>query len=439
MPTNTSRRGFLQTSLATGAMIAGGALPAVLSRSAFASPFAPQDKAPKPLKILILGGSAFIGPALVELARKRGHSISTFNRGITEGRKGNLGDDIERLIGDRDPNEGEGVNALKDKKWDVCIDNSGFYPRHVKASAEILAPNVKQYIFVSTISVYADNSKAGQVESAPLAELVDETVETMGNGGEYYGGLKVLCERAAEKAAPGRTTIVRPGFIVGPNDGSDRFTWWPWRVQHSGGTEGYGMEMFCPGSPDDPMQVIDVRDLAAFMIKLAEDNTIGVFNACGPAPENKLTFGKLLDESKKVCAMLGGEGAKTEFTWVPASFIRDYPERLNTTIWIPPEGESTGFHQWSNAAGIKAGMTFRPIADTIKDTLEWFPKEIERRIRVTAEIIEEAKAKGEPVPNTGGDPARIRGGYPPEAEKAILEAWHKHKAEAAGGEKKPNA
>lgn len=431
MSTSTSRRGFLQTSLAAGAMIAGGTLPAALARSAFAT----QDKAPKPLKILILGGSAFIGPALIDIARKRGHTCTVFNRGITEKRKGNLGDDVERLVGDRDPNKGEGVNALKDKKWDVCIDDSGFYPRHVKASAEVLAPNVKQYIFVSSISAYADNSKAGQDESAALAELVDETVETMGDGGEFYGGLKVLCERAAEKALPGRTTIVRPGFIVGPNDGSDRFTWWPWRVQHSGGAEGYGMEMFCPGSPDDPMQVIDVRDLAAFMIKIAENNTIGVFNACGP--EYKLTFGKLLDESKKVCAAMGaagGKGAETQLTWVPAKFVRDYPEQLNTTIWIPPEGEAVGFHQWSNAAGIKAGMTFRPIAETIKDTLEWFPREIERRIRVTAEIIEEAKAKGEPAPNTGGDPSKIRGGYPPEVEKALLEAWHKSQV----AEPKPN-
>ena len=424
----TTRRGFLQTSLAAGAMIAGGALPAALSRSAFAF----QDKAAKPMKILILGGSAFIGPALIDIARKRGHTVTIFNRGITEKRKGFLGDDVERLVGDRDPNVKEGINALKDKKWDVCIDDSGFYPRAVKASAETVAPNVRQYIFVSTISVYKDNSKANQDESAELAKLADETVEEVTN--DSYGGLKVLCEQAAEKALPGRTTIVRPGFIVGPNDGSDRFTWWPWRVQHSGGAEGYGMEMFCPGTPDDPTQVIDVRDLAAFMIKVAEDNTIGVFNACGP--EYKLTFGKLLEESKKVCAAMGaagGRGAETQLTWVPAKFVREYPEQLNTTIWIPPEGEAIGFHQWSNAAAIKAGMTFRPISETIRDTLEWFPKEIERRVRVTAEVAEEAKAEGKPPPPDRGDPSKIRGGYAPEVEKALLEAWHKQEDPANTG------
>ncbi len=423
MSTSTSRRGFLQTSLAAGAMIAGGALPAALARSAWSM----QDKAAKPMRILILGGTGFIGPALVAYARQRGHTISIFNRGKTEARVGSVGDDVERLVGDRDPDEGQGIASLQGKQWDVCLDDTGYYPRHVKASAELLAPNVKHYIFVSTISVYADNSKAGQDETATLAELEDPTVETMGPGSRYYGGLKVLCERAAEAACPGRTTIVRPGFIVGPGDGTDRFTWWPWRVQHSG-REGYGIEMLAPGTADDPVQVIDVRDLAAFMVTLAEKQAIGVFNACGP--EYKLTMGKLLDESKKVCAALGeagGDGAKTQLTWVNAAFLRQQPARLNTTIWIPPEGSSTGFHQWSNAAGIKAGMTFRPIAETIKDTLEWFPKEIERRIRVTAQMMEEAKARGEEPPRMA-PPERIRTGYPPEAEKAVLEAWHAAKA-----------
>ena len=417
----SSRRGFLQTSLAAGAVIAGGAIPTLLSRGAFAM----QDAKPKSLKILVLGGSQFIGPALVEIARKRGHSITVFNRGITEKKKGSLGDDVERIIGDRDPDKGDGIKNLAGKTWDVCIDDSGYYPRHVKAVAELLAPNIKQYIFVSSISAYADNSKAGQDESADLAKLADPTVETMGNGGEFYGGLKVLCEQAAEKALPGRTTIVRPGFIVGPGDPTDRFTWWPWRVQHSG-QDGYGMEMLAPGTPNDPMQVIDVRDLAAFLIHVSENNTIGVFNACGPAPEHALTMGGMLDASKSACAKMGaagGAGAKTELTWVSGKFIRDFPEPIDTTIWIPPEGESLGFHQWSNAAAIKAGMTFTPIETTIIDTLEWFPKELERRVRVSAQLIEEAKAKGEAAPNFG-TPDKIRTGISPELEKKVLEAWH---------------
>lgn len=417
---STSRRGFLQSSLAAGAVIAGGAIPTLLARGAFAL----QDGKPKPLKILVLGGSQFIGPALVAIARERGHSITVFNRGITEKKKGSLGDDVERIVGDRDPDKGDGIKNLAGKTWDVCIDDSGYYPRHVKAVAELLAPNIRQYIFVSSISAYADNSKAGQDESAALATLKDPTVETMGNGGEFYGGLKVLCEQAAEKALPGRTTIVRPGFIVGPGDPTDRFTWWPWRVQHSG-QDGYGMEMLAPGTPDDPMQVIDVRDLAAFLIHISENNTIGVFNACGPA--DRLTMGKMLDASKSACGKMGpagGNGAKTELTWVSGKFIAAYPEPIDTTIWIPPEGESLGFHQWSNAAAIKAGMTFTPIEQTIIDTLEWFPKELERRVRVSAQMIEDAKAKGEPAPNVG-TPAKIRTGMSPELENAVLAAWQK--------------
>jgi 2'-hydroxyisoflavone reductase len=437
--TPSSRRAFLQASLATGAMLAGAASPLGLARLASAR----QEKPAKSLKILILGGSAFIGPALIEIARNRGHSVTIFNRGITEKRKGYLGDDVERLVGDRDPDKGEGIKALAGKKWDVCMDDSGFYPRHVKASAELLAPSVGQYIFVSSISAYADNSKPHQDESAALATLSDPNVETMGEEFQNYGGLKVLCEQAAEKALPGRTTIVRPGFIVGPGDGSDRFTYWPWRVQHSGAL-GYGMEMLAPGTPNDPIQVIDVRDLAAFMIHIAENNTIGVFNACGPTPSDagessRLTMGKLLDESKQVCARVrsgdGGLGEQTRLTWVSAAFLRqwaqDHPapsEQVNTTIWIPPEDESAGFHLWSNAAAVRAGMKFRPIADTIRDTLEWFPRELERRVRVSAELVEQAKAKGEPVPNVG-EPSKIRGGIPPELEKQVLEAWHKHEKE----------
>jgi 2'-hydroxyisoflavone reductase len=431
----TTRRGFLHTSLSAGAMLAGASLlPAHTAGQAQDKP-AP-DKPERPLKILILGGSAFIGPALIEIARARGHSITIFNRGITEKKKGYLGDDVIRLVGDRDPDKGDGIKDLADKQWDVCLDDSGFYPRHVKASAELLAPNIRQYIFVSSISAYADNSKPDQNEDAALATLADPTVETMGNGFENYGGLKVLCEQAAERALPGRATIVRPGFIVGPGDGSDRFTYWPWRVQHSG-SEGYGMEMLAPGTPDDPIQVIDVRDLAAFMILLAERNTIGIFNACGPntSTNDRLTMGGLLEASKRVCRDLGeagGKGADTELKWVSAEFLRQWnqdhdapAEQLDTTIWLPPTGESAGFHQWSNERALKAGLTFRPIAQTIGDTLAWFPREIERRIRVSAEMVEQAKASGAAPPNVG-EPSRIRAGIRPELEQQVLAAWHKH-------------
>lgn len=412
----TTRRGFLQTSLATGAMVAGGTLPGVLARAASALR---QNKPPAKLKILILGGSQFIGPALVEIARQRGHSITVFNRGITEKKKGSLGNDVERLVGDRDPKKGEGLKALEGKKWDVCLDDSGFVPRTVQASAELLAPNIRQYIYISSISAYKSNDKPNQDETAPMATLDDPATEDMGKDFHNYGGLKALCEQAAEKAMPGRTTVIRPGFIVGPGDPSDRFTYWPWRVQHSG-ENGYGMEMLAPGTGDDPVQVIDVRDLAAFMLHVAENNTIGTFNACGP--DYRLTMRKLLEESKRACA--DGPGGKTRLAWVSAEFIEKYPDPIDTTIWIPPKGEALGFHQWSNARAVKAGLTFLPIFDTIKDTLAWFPKEIERRVRVSAEAVEQAKAKGEPAPNVG-EPSKIRGGIAPELETKVLEAWHK--------------
>jgi 2'-hydroxyisoflavone reductase len=419
----TTRRGFLQTSIATGAVIAGGVLPSIITRSAAAR----QDKAAKPLKILILGGTQFIGPAFVELARQRGHTITVFNRGITEKKKGSLGDDVERLVGNRDPKVDAGLKALEGGKWDVCIDDCGFYPRMVKASADLLAPNIRQYIFISSISCYAKNDKPNQDETAELATVPDATIEDMGKGGEFYGGLKVLCEQAAEKAMPGRTTIIRPGFIVGPGDPSDRFTYWPVRVQKGG-------EMLAPGTPDDPLQVIDVRDLAAFMLTCAEKNTTGTFNACGPkqTPSEKLTIGKLLEESKRACA--GGPGEKTQLTWVSAHFLEAYSapadDPIDTTIWIPPKGEAIGFHQWSNARGVAAGMTFRPVYDTIKDTLAWWPKEIERRVRVTAETIEQMKADGKDTSKVP-DPRKIRAGMSPTIEAKVLEDWHK-KEKGAG-------
>jgi 2'-hydroxyisoflavone reductase len=399
-----TRREFLQTTLAAGslALFAGSSLRA-------------RAQEYKPMRILILGGTGFIGPALVEIALAHGHSVSVFNRGITEKRKGALPDNVDRLIGDRDPDKGEGLKALAGKQWDACIDDTGYFPRMVKASAELLAPNIKQYIFTSSISAYAKNDVEGADEMAELAALDDPTVETMGAQYENYGGLKVLCEQAAEKAMPGKTTIVRPGFIVGPGDGTDRFTYWPVRVSKGG-------EVLCPGTPDDPIQIIDVRDLAAFLLLLAERSIVGQYNACGP--KDKLGWGEMLAACKTACPPSGGSpGRDATLTWVSTQFLVDHPDQIDLPLWVPYRGESKGFHTWSNARAVKAGLTFRPIEVTCRDTLEWWPKELERRVRVTNELQAEAKEKGETPPQMP-DPMKIRAGLSPEMESKVLKDWH---------------
>ncbi len=316
----------------------------LLSASAFA--------ASTPKRILILGGTGFLGPATVEAARARGHKLTLFNRGRT---RPGLFPGIETLNGDRDPKKGEGLKALEGRQWDVVIDNSAYYPRMVTASARLLAPSVKQYIIISSISVYSDNSIQRQDESAKLATIPDPTVEEMGRNSENYGALKALCERAAETEMPGRVTVVRPGYIVGPDDPSGRFTYWPVRVDRGG-------EILAPGAPSDPVQFVDVRDLGEWLIKLAEDGTTGIFNATGPA--KRLGMGPFLEACRRVAS------SKGTLTWVPPDFIEK--QKIGLPIWAPYSGETKGFHTWSCTRAIKAGLRFRPCAATVKDTLAWY-------------------------------------------------------------------
>ena len=238
--------------------------------------------APARKRVLILGGTGFLGPATVEAALARGHQLTLFNRGRT---RPGLFPDLEKLTGDRDPRKGEGLKALAGRQWDAAIDNSGYYPRMVGASAKLLAGAVKQYIFISSISVYAQDSEEGADETARVATIPNPAIEEMGPNWENFGALKALCERAAEEAMPGRVTVVRPGYIVGPDDPSGRFTYWPVRVDRRG-------EILAPGEPADPVQFIDVRDLGAWLVQVVEDGTTGVFNATGP--EKRLGMGELL-------------------------------------------------------------------------------------------------------------------------------------------------
>jgi 2'-hydroxyisoflavone reductase len=419
------RRDVLRGGLAATAL---GLLPSCGGKPRPApAPRPPDPPEPVKKKILILGGTGFLGPKTIEAALARGHQVTIFNRGKRE-KFLPLEFEVEHLYGNRDPelpaddergpdgqllrpdSSPKGLEQLVGRTFDVVIDNSGFFPRMVKASADLLAAQgAQQYVFISSISAYdpASTPAAGGDEDVKLATLADPTVETMGPSFEFYGGLKVLCEQAAEAAFPGKATIVRPGFIVGPGDPTDRFTYYPVRAQRGG-------EMLAPGAPDDPLQWIDVRDLGAWLVKLVEDGTTGAFNAIGaPAP-----WGDVLGSCVEVA------GAGTELTWVPAKWLEANAEQGDDfTVWVAPEGEYAGFHRWSNARAVAAGLTTRPVADTIEGLLAWYPTEIERRIKVTAEITETNKAKGLPPPP--GDPSQLRAGLKPEREAELLAAWKK--------------
>jgi 2'-hydroxyisoflavone reductase len=336
-----SRRDFIRWSAAATALAATG-----LDLAA-----APAKVAPK--KILILGGTGFLGPATIEIAQARGHQVSMFNRGKT---RPDLFPGVEKLHGDRDPRKGEGLKALETGSWDAVIDNSGYYPRLVGASAALLAPRAKQYLYISSISAYKEPNPENGDEDAALATLADPAVEEMGKEFQNYGGLKALCEQAARQAMPGRAAIIRPGYIVGPDDPTGRFTYWPVRFDRGG-------ELAVPGAPTDPVQIIDVRDLAAWLVHLVEQGTTGVFNACGP--EKRLAWGSLVADFQKA----GNPSAKP--VWVPASFLAKQ-EGIEFPIWAPYEGDTRGFSTWRNDRAVKAGLKFRPAAETVRDTLAWF-------------------------------------------------------------------
>lgn len=398
---HASRRDFLHLTLAAGACLAAGgamARPVVRARSK---------------RILILGGTGFLGPAVVEAAKSRGHSLTLFNRGRTEKRIGII-DGVEKRYGNRDPEkhaeEGDpttpkGLAELREGEWDAVVDTSGYVPRIVSASATLLAPRVGQYIFVSSVSVYKSTSTPGDNEFAELATMPDPTDE---NVQQHYGALKALCGIAAENAMPGRVADVRPGLIVGPGDQNDRFTYWPVRVSRGG-------EVLAPGTPDDPIQLIDVRDLAEFIVQLIETGTTGPFDALGPA--RGLTMGKVLE------ACRGASGSDARFTWAPAEFLREKNVRpwADMPVWVPPEGGYAGFHRRDVARAVGAGMKFRPIEETCAATLAWWPGELERRARVTRELIEAAERENRPRP-TMADPSKLRAGIEPEREAEVLAA-----------------
>jgi 2'-hydroxyisoflavone reductase len=411
-----TRRQFV--GISSTAVAASALLPGALTAGAAAT-----RKTAKPLKILILGGTGFLGPACTEAALARGHSVTLFNSGRTEDRRREGGrpsvvpSGVEQLHGNRDPNmtaddrrqEGKadapkdphspkGLSQLEGRSWDAVIDTSGYFPRMVKASATLLAPRVNQYVFISTISVYQSSSVPNADETAPIRTLEDPAIEEMGKDAVNYGGGKALCEQAAESAMPGRVTNIRPGFIVGPRDTSGRFIYWPVRVAMGG-------RMAVPGSPSDPIQIIDVRDLAEWIVYCIENRVVGIYNATGPKRE--LSMERMLKGIRK------GVGARTEFEWVPLDFLNAQKVGENQfPLYAPPTGETAGFHRTNISRAVAHGLKFRPVSDTAKATYDWYrslPADVQSRVAPQF------------VSQPGAEPWR-------ETEKRLIDAWRRRKA-----------
>ena len=301
------------------------------------------------MKTLILGGTKFLGRHLVDAALAAGHEVTLFNRGKTNPA---LFPNIETIIGDREKD----IERLSGREWDAAIDVAGYVPRIVRLSAEALKRSVKKYVFISSISVYSDFKKVGINEDDPVGKLEDETVEEI--TGETYGPLKALCEKTVQEIYGDRALIVRPGLIVGPHDPTDRFTYWPIRVKRGG-------DMITPDKPQTPIQIVDVRDLSAFIIKLIEDNASGIYNATGPNRE--LTMGEFLEACKLV------SGSLATFHWASADFLKEHEVApwSDMPVWIPDTVEDAGFSRVDISRAIQAGLQFRPLEDTIRDTIQW--------------------------------------------------------------------
>jgi 2'-hydroxyisoflavone reductase len=326
------------------------------------------------MQLLIIGGTRFAGRHLVEAALARHHTLTLFNRGQSNP---DLFPKVEQLHGDRT----EDLAVLQDRSWDAVIDTSGYVPRHVRSSAQALVGQTDRYVFISTVSVYAENNPRGMDETSPLAVLKDESVEEV--TGETYGGLKVMCEKAVEDVYADRALIIRPGLIVGPHDPTDRFTYWPVRIAHGG-------EVLAPGNPDQPVQIIDGRDMAQWIISMVEEKRSGIFNAVGP--DYALTTKQMLDSCVAVC------NPQAQLTWVSEEFLitAGVQPWSEIPVWVPEQ--DAAFDTCSNARAIVAGLKFRPLAETIADTLAW--------------------AKTRPVDHAW------RAGLTHDREAELLQKWH---------------
>lgn len=368
---NETRRRLIQAGLLGGAAMAAGLPQALASASGFRT-------TGKSLRILILGGTGFIGPHMVREALVRGHDVSLFNRGRTND---DIFPDLTTYIGDRDNK----LDALEGHEWDAVIDNSGYVPRHVADSARLLSDAAGHYLFISSISVYESFGIAND-EDSPLATMPDETVEEV--TGETYGPMKALCEqRAREEFGADRVAVLRPTYICGPGDHTDRYTYWPVRTMRGG-------EMLWPGSPSDPIQIIDVRDLATFTIDCLEQRVTGTYNTVTPPGE--FTMGDLLGDCRAVTA------ADVSPVWVDTAFVREHElvAGRDLPIWSPPDGDEGKVAHTSGAAAYEKGLRIRPTRETARDTFRWW--------------------KTLPAERT----AALKAGLKPEQEARLLAAWH---------------
>lgn len=335
------------------------------------------------MKLLIIGGTAFLGRALTEAALAKGHEVTLFNRGQTNP---DLFPKVEKLHGDRN----QDLSPLKGRRWDAVIDTCGYTPRAVRAVTELLADKIDHYTFISSISVYADPSRPGIREDWDVLKLEDETNEEVA---QNYGALKALSERTAESVLPGRTLVLRAGLLVGPHDYVNRFPYWVRRIAEGG-------EVLAPGNPDRQVQVIDVRDLALWNLRLAESRRAGVFNATGP--EHRLTMGRLL----LACKVATNSDAT--FTWVSEDFLlaEEVGPWDELPLWLPETGESSGMLAANVEKAFRSGIAYRPVVETARDTWAWL----------------NTPADGSaPVKR----PIEIRSGLAREKETELLRKWHR--------------
>jgi 2'-hydroxyisoflavone reductase len=359
----SSRREFLAVSAMAGVGLslgcdpggegggAGGGATANLSGVAPG----PVEPAPRPLRILFLGGTGFLGPAEVEYALARGHTVTLFNRGRTNP---HLFPGVEKLVGDRAAPD---LSALEGREWDAVIDTSANVATWVRDTADLLQGAVGRYLFVSSISAHTDNSVMWQTEDAPVFSRAEyeEAIASEASRGAAFGPNKAEAERLVMERFGDGGLVVRPGLIVGPGDRSDRFTYWPVRIDRGG-------EVLAPGDGSDLVQVVDVRDLGRFIVSLVEAEASGTYNAPGPiAP---LTMAETLHGIRAVTS------SDVKLTWVSADFLREHEVGawMEMPLWVYPGPETAGFSAWDNSKAVAAGLTYRPLADTARDTLIWW-------------------------------------------------------------------
>lgn len=374
----TDRRDFLRLSALAGGALATGILPRgeLLARTS-GTPLLGARPGRAPLNILFLGGTSFIGPHMVREALKNGHKVTLFNRGRTNPE---LFPEAARLVGDRTGD----VSALAGKKWDFVVDSSAIQPEWVERTGKVLTGNVGHYLFISTRSVYADVSRVPMTIDAPVHTRQTTTV-TPGRP-LPYGLAKAESEAMVKKYFGDRYTIVRPGLIIGPGDDTDRFTYWPVRIERGG-------EVMAPGDGSDPVQIIDARDLGEWVIRLGEGKTLGIFNGVGPKVPRR--FDEFLYGIKAVTT------SDATFTWVPVEFLAQHRVRpyAEMPVFRPARDGYEGFARFDLTREIASGLTFRPLAVTAKDTLDYYHS------------------------RSSEEQERLRAGISPEREAEVLKLW----------------